>query len=137
MGLDNGFIIKSNRRELTRQDLPAGISYPFEKDYTNGIEIIYHRKDWGWRNSIMKTFGWYNDLLTQGEFIIDKPVQILTLIELTAQWLDEMRWENEGQSIWEYDEIRPILIRDISNLAILYGFMLNNPDVVVEFYDSF
>ena len=85
----------------------------------------------------MKTFGWYNDLLTQGEFIIDKPVQILTLIELTAQWLDEMRWENEGQSIWEYDEIRPILIRDISNLAILYGFMLNNPDVVVEFYDSF
>ena len=46
MGLDNGFYVRSNRRVITREDLPNEIRYPFEKDY-GGVEVIYHRKDWG------------------------------------------------------------------------------------------
>lgn len=138
MGLDNGFYVKSNKRELTREDLPSGIIYPFDKDYGEGIEIIYHRKDWGWRNDIMRTFGWWNDSFTQCKFELESPGSVLTLIELTIEWLDKERWENEGNSIWDYEETaRKHLITDISNLAIIYGWMLNNPDVYLEFYDSY
>ena len=138
MGLDNGFYVKSNKRELTREDLPSGIIYPFDKDYGEGIEIIYHRKDWGWRNDIMRTFGWWNDSFTQSRFELNSPANILTLIEFTARWLDKERWEDEGSSICDYEEsARWHLIQDISNLAIIYGWMLNNPDVYLEFYDSY
>jgi len=138
LGLDNGFYVKSNKRKLTRADLPNGIVYPFESDYNDNIEIIYHRKDWGWRNEIMRTFGWGDKSETQYKFELEKPSDVLLLIELTAQWLDEERWENEGSSIWGYQETaRKHLITDISNLAIIYGWMLNNPDVYLEFYDSY
>ena len=138
LGLDNGFYVKSNKRKLTRADLPNGIVYPFESDYNDNIEIIYHRKDWGWRNEIMRTFGWWDKSENQYKFELEKPSDVLLLIELTAQWLDEERWENEGNSIWDYQEsARKHLITDISNLAIIYGWMLNNPDVYLEFYDSY
>ena len=137
MGLDNGFYVKSNKRKLTREDLPTGIIYPFDKDYGESPEIIYHRKDWGWRNSIMSAFGWCANDVDQWKFEIDTPESVLALIELTAKWLDKDRWEDEGGSIWEYDMARPHLIQDISNLAIIYGWMLNNPDVYLEFYDSY
>lgn len=137
MGLDNGFYVKSNKRKLTREDLPTGIIYPFDKDYTEDIEIIYHRKDWGWRNDIMRTFGW-NTSVDRYKFELESPADVLTLIELTAGWLDKERWEDEGSSIWDYeDSAREHLIQDISNLAIIYGWMLQNPDVYLEFYDSY
>lgn len=139
MGLDNGFYVKSNRRAITREMLPAGIQYPFDKDYEDGaVEIVYHRKDWGWRNDIMNTFGWHNNLEDQWKFELDTPEQVMTLIELTAKWMDEERWEDEGNSIWEYNPTaRRHLVEDICNFTLIYGFMLTNPDVYLEFYDSF
>ena len=137
MGLDNGFCVKSNRRQLTREDLPEGIRYPFGKDYEGCPEIIYHRKYWGWRNDIMRTFGWWNEPEDHYKFELESPADVLTLIELTAGWLDKERWEDEGSSIWEYDEARSHLVEDIGNLAIIYGWMLQNPDVYLEFYDSY
>ena len=138
VGLDNGFYIKSNKRKITREMLPAGIIYPFDKDYEDNVEIIYHRKDWGWRNDIMQTFGWWNTSVDQYKFELENPGNVLTLIELTAGWLDKGRWENEGSSIWDYEEsARKHLITDISNLAIIYSFMIENPDVYLEFYDSY
>ena len=138
MGLDNGFYVKSNKRQLSRADLPTGINYPFDKDYdSNGTpEIIYHRKDWGWRTDIMNSFGWRTDS-ENWLFNIETPNDVLKLIEITASWLDRERWEDGGDSIWGYEDIRPILVRDIANLAIIYGFMLQNPDVYLEFYDSY
>ena len=130
-------MVKSNKRKLTREDLPSGIVYPFDKDYEDGIEIIYHRKDWGWRNSIMNYFGWRTLEPDQYRFEIDEPSSILSLIEMTAHWLDKETWENDGDSIWSYDEIRPVLIKDIANFALIYGFMLENRDVYLEFYDSY
>ena len=117
--------------------LPAGISYPFEKDYEDVVEVIYHRKDWGWRNDIMRTFGWWNSSIDQYKFKLETPEQVLNLIELTAGWLDCERWEDEGSSIWEYSIARKHLIEDIMNLTLIYGFMLANPDVYLEFYDSY
>jgi len=137
IGLDNGFYVKSNKRKITRDILPVSIIYPFEQDYGDNVEIIYHRKDWGWRTDILNTFGWRGMSEEQYKFEMDRPGQVLAMIELTASWLDRERWENEGSSIWEYDEAKKTLIRDISNLAIIYGFMLENPDIYLEFYDSY
>lgn len=139
MGLDNGFLVKSDKRKLTRADLPAGIRYPFDEDWDdNGIEIIYKRKCWGLRNDIMNTFGWLTTSdEQQWQFQIDTPDQVLTLIELFARWLNEERWEDEGESIWDYENVHERLVMDIVNLALIYGWMENNPDVYLEFYDSY
>jgi hypothetical protein len=129
--------VKSNKRTITRDILPAGIIYPSEKDYLDGPEIVYHRKDWGWRNDILETFGWRFAPEEEWKFEIDTPKQVITLIELTAGWLDKERWETEGNSIWEYEDAHDNLIHDICNFAIIYSWMKENPDAYLEFYDSY
>ena len=136
MGLDNGFYVKSNKRKITRDILPNGIVYPFDKDYMDEVEIVYHRKDWGWRNEIMNTFGW-RDNMEKCSFEIEKPSDVMTLINITASWMNEKRWEDEGSSIWDYNEIHDYLVRDIVNFALIMAFMENNPDIYLEFYDSY
>lgn len=136
MGLDNGIVVKSNKRQLTRNDLPTGIVYPFNEDYQNDIEIVYWRKCWGIRNEIMNTFGW-RFIEDQYQFEIDTPEQVFKLIEIIASWLDEKRWDEEGDSIWEYDTMRSTLITNIVNLSMIYIYMFSNPDVYLEFYDSY
>jgi hypothetical protein len=84
----------------------------------------------------MNTFGWRTKD-DECQFQIDTPAQVLTLIELFARWLDEERWEDEGNSIWEYKDVRERLIMDITNLALIYGWMASNPDAYLEFYDSY
>ena len=137
MGLDNGLLVKSDKRVLTRDMLPAGIIYPFENDYNNDIEIAYWRKCWNIRFDVMNHFNWRFESDTQWQFPIDKPEQILELIEILASWLDEERWEEDGNSIWTYKEVRQSIINAIVNCAIIYTFMLNNPDVYLVFYDSY
>lgn len=137
MGLDNGIYIKSNKRKITREDLPVIINYPFEKDYNNNVEIIYWRKCWGLRNDVMNTFGWRFASKEQYIFEIDKPEQVLQFIELISSWLNEEKWQEEGDSIWDYNEIRETLIQNIINLAVIYMYMIMYPDVYLEFYDSY
>lgn len=137
MGLDNGIYIKSNKRKITREDLPVIITYPFEKDYNNNVEIIYWRKCWGLRNDVMNTFGWRFASEEQYIFEIDKPEQVLQFIELISSWLNEEKWQEEGDSIWDYNEIRETLIQNIINLAVIYMYMIMYPDVYLEFYDSY
>ena len=117
--------------------LPAGIVYPFETDYNGEVEIVYHRKDWGWRNEIMNTFGWRAVAVNEYCFEINTPDEVLTLIDITAGWLDKERWENYGDSIWSYDEAHKHLVQDIVNFALIMAFMQSNPDVYIEFYDSY
>lgn len=137
MGLDSGLLIHSDKRKLTREDLPTGISYPFEKDYDYDIELVYFRKCWNIRNHIMNHFGWLLAPENQWKFIIDKPEQVLELIEIFAYWLNEEVWEEDGSSIWSYQEIRPQLIQSIINTAIIYSWLINNPDCYLIWYDSY
>ena len=137
MGLDNGCLVKSNHRKITRSMLPKEIKYPFNWGNNNDkdIEIIYHRKDWGLRNEIVYTFPLKED--SDWQYVIDTPTQIFELIRIIVSFMNKKTWEEKGDSIWEYDEILPILQRDVINLAIIAGFMENNPDVYLEFYDSY
>lgn len=134
MGLDNGIEVKSRKRELTRAMLPSGIVYPYdfgEKD----TEILYWRKNWGLRNRVVNMFP-----LEPGSdwrYVIDTPNDVFELISLIVEFMDKKTWEEEGDSIWDYDEELPILRRNVINLAIIAAFMENNPDVYLEFYDSY
>ena len=79
----------------------------------------------------------FESSVDQYKFNIETPTQVLELIEIIASFLDKERWENEGDSIWSYEEIRPVLIQNIINLALIHTFMCENPDVYLEFYDSY
>ena len=132
MGLDNGIEVKSRQRTITREMLPAEIKYP--NNY-NDTEILYWRKNWGLRNRVVDTFP--NDDEHDWCYIIDTPAQVFEFIKIIVQFMNKETWEEDGDSIWEYEEILPILRRDIMNLAIIAAFMENNPDVYLEFYDSY
>lgn len=51
--------------------------------------------------------------------------------------MDEETWENEGNSIWSYKEELPVLKDNLFNLALIAAYMKENPDVYLEFYDSY
>lgn len=132
MGLDNGIEVRSRIRKLTRVDLPSEINYPFN---FNDTEILYWRKNWGLRDIVVETFPLDSD--SSWKHIIDTPNQVFELIKIIINFMNKEKWEEDGDSIWEYDEILPILQRDVMNLAIIAAFMQNNPDVFLEFYDSY
>lgn len=135
MGLDNGFVVMSNKRTLTREDLPKGIIYPFNEDWEEEPEIVYWRKNLGLRNAVLDSIdGQGRD---NYHYEINTPEQILEIVHVIFSFMDEKVWEEEGQSIWLYDEIKPRLEQDIVNLILMIPFMRVNPDVYLEFYDSY
>lgn len=132
VGLDNFTYIHSNRRKITEEMLPEGLKYTIY----DGLEpeINYHRKDWALRNDMINYFGGENNT---GCYDIETPSQIFDIIRITVSWMDREKWENEGDSIWDYDEILPRLQQDVINLAIMAAFMKTNPDVYLTYYDSY
>lgn len=137
MGLDNGFVVRSQHRKITRDMLPTNLKYPYDKNYGEDIEIIYWRKNWGLRNAVLDLLGSRINNDDEYEYLIETPSQVFDVMQVILSFMDKEKWEMEGQSIWEYDEILPTLKRDIINLAIMAAFMQENPDVFLVFYDSY
>ena len=136
MGLDNGIFVRSNRRTITRDILPEELEYPFNRDYCQEeAEILYWRKNWGLRNVVVNTFP--NEDENNYRYLIETPQQVFELIKIIVSFMNQEKWEEDGDSIWDYDEILPILQQNVINLAIIAAFMKNNPDVYLIFYDSY
>lgn len=137
MGLDNGVIVKSRHRAITREMLPEGLAYPWDEklDGPDTVEILYWRKNWGLRNVVVHTFPTEDD--SDYDYLIETSQQVFELIRIIVAFMNKETWEEDGDSIWDYNEILPILQRDVINLAIIASFMNNNPDVYLIFYDSY
>lgn len=135
MGLDNGFVVKSDKRRITREDLPKDIIFPFSQDYGFAPEIVYWRKNWGLRNAVLDYIT--NRDSEDGTYQIDTIDQILGIVHIIFEFMDESTWNTYGESIWEYDEIKPTLKQNIINLILMIPFIQKNPDVYLEFYDSY
>ena len=138
MGLENGFLVKSNKRKITRDMLPSIIKYPFEDDYNDAPEIIYFRKCWGVRTQLIwcltpKT----EKLASPSTYYAYTSVDVMDVIKCLSSFMDEFVWDEEANSIWTYEEIAPHLLQDIVNLAAIAVYMDENPDVYLEFYDSY
>lgn len=141
MGLDNGFWVKSNRRQLCKNDLPSGIIYTFDDEYSSDetvkherIDIIYWRKNWGLRNAIIDYFDGEN---SSGVYEIDTPEQIDSIVEIIFHFLDRDVWDEEGDSIWDFEHMKSTLHNDIVNLLLIKEWMKIHKDIYVEFYDSY
>ena len=115
--------------------LPEELVYPFDKDYSYGVEILYWRKNWGLRNVVVHTFPTEDE--SDCYYLIETPQQVFELIRIIVPFMSKEKWEEDGDSIWDYDEILPILQQNIINLALIASFMKNNPDVYLIFYDSY
>ena len=138
IGLDNGVVVRSSKRPVIRDILPKELIYPFEKEYIVGeVEIIYWRKNWNLRNTILNSNAVNSISTSEYEFSIDTPAQVFELIRIIVSFMNKETWEEDGDSIWDYDEILPILEQNVINLAIIAGFMQNNSDIYLVFYDSY
>ena len=118
--------------------LPEGIVYPWDEKFDNqegGVEILYWRKNWGLRYIVVTTFPVYED--TGYDYLIETPQQVFELIRIIVPFMSKEKWEEDGDSIWDYDEILPILQQNVINLTLIASFMQNNPDVYLLFYDSY
>lgn len=134
MGLDNGFRVKSNMRKIERKDLPEDISYPFDKDYGDAPEIVYWRKCWGLRDMVLSIVEKEEEKYI---YEIDTTSQIIDIMRGIIEFMNEETWEEMGRSIWTYQEIREHLAYDLVNFSLMIGYMKQNPDVYLEFYDSY
>lgn len=127
--------MRSTHRKITRNILPEELVYPWSEEFDSeyGPEILYWRKNWGLRNIIVNTFSTYEDY----DYIIETPQQVFDLIQIIISFMNKEKWEKDGDSIWDYDEILPILQQNVINLAVIAAFMKNNSDVYLIFYDSY
>ena len=129
MGLDNGFICKN----IKRDEIPSWVKLPWDlKD--KDIEIAYFRKCWGIRNEILAKLHCIKDNDSR------TPVEsedILPIVKILMQYLDKEYYDDNADSIWEYEEAYGNIQRSIINLIWLKTYMEEHKDVTAYFYDSY
>lgn len=132
MGLDNGIIIKKEKRQ--ELDIPSIVK--ISDSFTDGdIELCYWRKCWGIRDCILDILKINSD--GEGYFSIEESREVELIIKGLYKFLNESYWIKNGDSIWEYEEIVPKLVQDIINLKWLQELMKNDKNIQVYFYDSY
>ena len=130
MGLDNGIIA----RKVNKKDIPTFVKDGYT-DYKDVVmELAYLLKCWGIIVA-MANVGHPEDL-DVFDFKIEKE-DIPAIVRELYKFLDKSYYEENANSIWEYDEIIDNLFQQIINLKWLEGYMEDHPDVEVEFYDSY
>lgn len=128
MGLDNGFVCKN----IKRNEVPTWVKLPWERnDY---CEIAYFRKYWGLRSEILAKLHCTedNDSSTQ----VDAE-DIIPLVKVIMQYLDEEYYEDNANSIWDFDEAKSNIQQSIINLIWLKSYMDTHPETECYFYDSY
>lgn len=123
MGLDNMFFIreKATGKEVDVAEAVQGFQY-----FMGGVEtvnIMYMRKYWGVRNEIMEFLR--ADDMNDYEIPIDA-VQLKGIIEILYKFTDkEYFYNNEGSTIWSWEEALKTLFAGICNLKIILNDMEN------------
>ena len=128
MGLDNGIIL----RDINPKELVVNKLINLDNLEDTSAEICYWRKCWGIRNAIVGKLH-FNDNEESKLDIEDIPVIIKILFDFYGQ----TEWEEDADSIWEWDEFKDILRQQIFNLMWLYDYMLEHSNAEVIFYDSY
>lgn len=130
MGLDNGIILKVNPDILITNKLVQ-----LDKTWSDNpkTEVCYWRKCWGIRNAIVDKFHFDIDGVNHKLDAEDIPV----IIKILFSFYGKEEWEENADSIWEWEEFKDTLRQQIINLTWLYDYMLANPEVEVIFYNSY
>lgn len=129
MGLDNGLVC----RNIKRNDIPYWVNLPFDwRD--EDVDLLYFRKCWGIRGEILAKLHCIknNDSRTPVE-----SEDILPIVKILMQYLDKEYYDDNADSIWEYEEAYSNIQRSIINLIWLKTYMEGHKDVTAYFYDSY
>ena len=160
MGLDNGVTIRysleniptNNASELGRNyvSIPSQMR---ERSHWMAVteedsklvlesEVVYWRKCWGIRNEMVAHLNnkYKTDDRDEYKWSLDTE-DCYCLIEILREYDNKDVWDNEGRSIWDYedDHMHDHLLADIHTLhEIIRLLQDNNPRVLeVYFYDSY
>jgi len=130
MGLDNGFIM-----EIPRTEIPSFLNLPWDFPDSGDVEIAYWRKCWGVRELILSVL---HPSKEGYEYIVESEDLNAILNKLIDKCFNKEWWENEGDSIWTFEEALPrTIIDNIFNLKWAAAYMAAHPDVKMYFYDSY
>ena len=128
MGLDNGFICKN----IKRDEIPSYVRLPWDcRD--EDVEIAYFRKCWGIRGEIIRLLHVEDD---EYKILVEKE-DIIPIVKILMKYLDREYYDENADSIWEYDEYKENTQHSIINLMWLRVYMETHPDVTCYFYDSY
>ena len=100
----------------------------------NTIELIYFRKCWGIRGKILAKLHCVED--NDSETPVEAE-DILPIVKILMKYLDKEYYENNSDSIWEYNEYKDNIQQSIINLMWLKMYMESHPEVTAYFYDSY
>lgn len=126
MGLDNGVVLKTK----IKHDIPPYFDW---RDNPDECDVCYWRKFWGFRDEVVLEFG-------QKEPCEDIPLdaeRVGRLRCILEQYLDRSYYEDNGDSIWDYEEYLLHNISCLKNLEILQDFLEEHPNEECYFYDSY
>ena len=135
MGLDNGIIIKE--AEALKDEFKSCPCFTWSDDdqKTYGYqEIAYWRKCWGIREAILRVLR--KDQNSCGEHLVEYD-DVQAIVRALKPFLSKEYWEENADSIWEYESAVDNLIDTILRLSWLDGFMQTHKDLKVYFYDSY
>lgn len=128
MGLDNGFLVKG----IKLKDIPKFVK-PTAFLENGLIEIAYWRKCWGIRNELFEAV---KNFKTQSNSKIN--IEDIRLILIVIRhFFSKEYWEENSDSIWNFDDYFDYNLQNYMNLFWLYGYMKEHPEVECEFYDSY
>lgn len=129
MGLDNGFVVKGMRRE----DVPGFVLLPFTDDGKEDLDLCYWRKCWGLRGEINSVLHLPGDMW---ECDVDRE-DLPAVMSVLKRYMSPVYWEENANSIWDWDTIFPNLVQSYINLFWLHHYWESHPEIKVWWYDSY
>lgn len=129
MGLDNGIYVKATNISQTIKELAH-----FKEAYETNYHICYWRKCWNIRKGILDIVD--PDRKCSDEYLFQLSADNLDKIITYLKSLNRKNWIDNGNSIWEFKDIKYRLRGDAKNLQELKKLM-NKYSLEVYFYDSY
>lgn len=135
MGLDNGIYLKQ-KGDFNKEEVPNHVKLEYYASEPDTAYVCYWRKCWNIRGAILDNLTGRENENYEYELSITDIDQIINVI---VNYLDgTYDWDNDdGGSIWAFEEMIPKLAQDIINLGWLKSYLKTHPQAVAYFYDSY
>ena len=132
MGLDNGIIIKES--DKIRKDLEKCPCFTWDDIDGNEQQLAYWRKCWGIRDAILSVLR--KDHNSCGEHEVEYD-DIKPILKALRPFLSKEYWDENADSIWEFDEQLDNMVNIYIRLTWLSDYMQTHKGLKVYFYDSY
>ena len=135
MGLDNGIILKIEDKKLPADFPTTPDSFDLKELEERGeLEIAYWRKCWGIRAAIIEVLHMKDS--EEWEHTVEAD-DVPAIRKALLKFLHPVYWEENADSIWEYDEYFEHMLDIMFNLKWLEKYLEEHPAAIAYFYDSY